>query len=184
MDIANNFAQAAEAARPALPALWWLGPVAAVIALGFAYYFYRQVMRESEGTEQMTQIAEAVRDGASAYLSRQYRVVALVFIALFILFIIMSFLGLQNPIVPFAFLTGGFFSALCGYFGMKAATNASARTANAASSSLNGGLQIALKAGVDVGISYESDETACVGWKASVFIEYLCGSQRGGTHNG
>ncbi|MFN2276292.1 MAG: sodium/proton-translocating pyrophosphatase, partial [Candidatus Promineifilaceae bacterium] len=152
MEIASNFAQAADVARPSLPVLWWLGPIAAIIALGFAYYFYRQVMKENEGTERMIEIAEAVRDGAGAYLTRQYRVVAFVFIALFILFLIMSFLGLQNPIVPFAFLTGGFFSALCGYFGMKAATNASARTANAASSSLNGGLQVALKAGAVMGL--------------------------------
>jgi K(+)-stimulated pyrophosphate-energized sodium pump len=152
MEIAYNLAQAADATRPALPWLWWLGPIAAIIALGFAYYFYRQVMNESEGTENMIEIADAVRDGASAYLTRQYRVVAIVFIFLFILFLIMSFLGLQNPIVPFAFLTGGFFSALCGFFGMKAATNASARTANAASKSLNGGLQIALKAGAVMGL--------------------------------
>ncbi|MFN2136624.1 MAG: sodium/proton-translocating pyrophosphatase, partial [Candidatus Promineifilaceae bacterium] len=152
MDFAQSFLQAAETTRPGLPALWWLGPIAAVLALGFAYLFYRQVMQQSEGTERMVEIAEAVRRGASAYLRRQYRVVAMVFIALFVLFLAMSFLHLQNPVVPFAFLTGGFFSALCGYFGMKAATNASARTAQAASSSLNGGLQIALKAGAVMGL--------------------------------
>ena len=107
-----NFAQNADATRPALPLLWWLGPLAAILALVFAYYFYRQVMNESEGTERMIEIAQAVRDGASAYLTRQYRVVAIVFIALFVLFLIMSFLGLQNPIVPFAFLTGGSFLGL------------------------------------------------------------------------
>jgi K(+)-stimulated pyrophosphate-energized sodium pump len=152
MEIASNFAQTAGAARPMLPWLWWLGPIAAVVALLFAYIFYRQVMRENEGTERMIEIAQAVRDGASAYLRRQYRVVAIVFVALFLLFLLMSFLNLQNPIVPFAFLTGGFFSALCGYFGMKAATNASARTAHAAGTSLNGGLQIALKAGAVMGL--------------------------------
>ncbi len=152
MEIAYNFAQATETGRIGLPMLWWLGPLTAVIALFFAYYFYRQVMKESEGSERMIEIADAVRDGASAYLRRQYRVVAIVFGALFILFLIMAFLNLQNPVVPFAFLTGGFFSALCGYFGMKAATNASARTANAASTSLNGGLQIALKAGAVMGL--------------------------------
>ncbi|MFL7840496.1 MAG: sodium-translocating pyrophosphatase [Candidatus Promineifilaceae bacterium] len=152
MEIAFNFAQATDATRPALPMLWWLGPIAAILALSFAYIFYRQVMNESEGTEEMIEIAEAVRDGAGAYLARQYRVVGIVFAILFILFLIMSFMGLQNPIVPFAFLTGGFFSALCGFFGMKAATNASARTANAASTSLNGGLQIALKAGAVMGL--------------------------------
>ncbi len=140
------------AGRPALPALWWLGPLAAIIALFFAYYFYRQVMRHSEGSERMIEIAQAVREGAMAYLTRQYRVVAIVFAMLFVLFLVMAFLNLQNPIVPFAFLTGGFFSALCGFFGMKTATNASARAAYAASDSLNGGLQIALRAGAVMGL--------------------------------
>ncbi len=152
MDNAILMAQNAEQTRPDLPALWWLGLVAAVIALIYAGHFYRQVMKESEGTERMVEIAQAVRDGAMAYLSRQYKVVAIVFAVLFVIFLIMSFLRLQNPIVPIAFLTGGFFSALCGFFGMKAATNASARAANAASHSLNGGLQIALRAGAVMGM--------------------------------
>ncbi len=152
MENATILAQATGASRPPIPWLWWLGPVAAVVALAFAYYFYNQVMKESEGTARMVEIAQAVRDGASAYLTRQYRVVAAVFVALFILFLVMSYFDLQNPIVPFAFLTGGIFSALCGYFGMKAATNASARTAYAASTSLNGGLQIALRAGAVMGL--------------------------------
>src|SRR5690606_11624257 len=101
------FAQSAEPARVALPAIWWLGPVAVLLALFMAYYFYRQVMAESEGTERMIEIADAVRDGASAYLRRQYRVVVAVFALLFILFLVMSFLGVQNPVVPFGFLTGG-----------------------------------------------------------------------------
>ncbi|HZD11256.1 MAG TPA: sodium-translocating pyrophosphatase, partial [Candidatus Binatia bacterium] len=113
--------------------------------------FYRQVMTFSEGDERMQEIAQAVRDGATAYLSRQYRVVALVFVILFVLFLVMSLLDLQNPIVPFAFLTGGLFSGLCGYFGMKTATNASARAAFAASESLNNGLQVALRAGAVMG---------------------------------
>ncbi|KAA3660562.1 MAG: sodium-translocating pyrophosphatase [Chloroflexi bacterium] len=137
--------------RPALPLLWWLGPIGAVLALGFAYYFYQQVTKESEGTERMIEIAQAIRDGAMAYLTRQYRVVGLVFVALFVLFLILSFLNLQNPVVPFAFLTGGLFSGLCGYFGMKTATNASARAAHAASKSLNSGLQLALRAGAVMG---------------------------------
>ncbi len=145
------FAQSAEPARVALPAIWWLGPVAVLLALFMAYYFYRQVMAESEGTERMIEIADAVRDGASAYLRRQYRVVVAVFALLFILFLVMSFLGVQNPVVPFGFLTGGLFSGLCGYFGMKTATNASTRTAQAASKSLNSGLQIALRAGAVMG---------------------------------
>ncbi|NLF65635.1 MAG: hypothetical protein GX579_13655, partial [Chloroflexi bacterium] len=127
-----------EPARAALPAIWWLGPVAALVALGFAFIFYRQVVSRSEGTGRMIEIAQAVRDGASAYLSRQYRVVAIVFVVLFVLFLVMSLFRLQNPVVPFAFITGGFFSALCGYLGMKTATNASARAAYAAQDSLNG----------------------------------------------
>ena len=140
-----------EPARAALPAIWWLGPVAALVALGFAFIFYRQVVSRSEGTGRMIEIAQAVRDGASAYLSRQYRVVAIVFVVLFILFLVMSLFRLQNPVVPFAFITGGFFSALCGYLGMKTATNASARAAYAAQDSLNGGLQVALRGGAVMG---------------------------------
>ncbi len=138
--------------RGAVPLLWWLGPIAAAAALTFAVIFYRQMMTKSEGTDEMKFIAQAVREGAMAYLHRQYRVVGLVFAILFIIFLILSFLKLQNPIVPFAFLTGGLFSALCGFIGMKTATNASARTAFASSKSLNGGLQIALRAGAVMGL--------------------------------
>jgi len=144
-------AQGAASASADLPLLWWLGPLAALLALGYAYYFYRQVMRESEGTGRMVDIAQAVREGAMAYLTRQYRVVAIVFAVLFLVFLVMAMFDLQNPVVPFAFLTGGLFSGLCGFFGMKAATNASARAAHAASESLNGGLQIALRAGAVMG---------------------------------
>ncbi len=151
MEIITTFAQEPLPVRTAIPALWWLGLVGAFVALIFAYIFYRQVMRRSEGTEQMIEIAEAVRDGASAYLGRQYRVVVLVFAILFVLFLVMSFFNLQNPVVPFAFITGGFFSGLCGFFGMKMATNAAARAANAARESLNGGLQVALRAGAVMG---------------------------------
>ena len=138
--------------RASLPLIWWLGPIGAVLALGYAWYFYQQVMKESEGTAKMIEIAQAVREGAMAYLKRQYRAVGLVFAGLFVIFIILAFLGLQNPIVPVAFLTGGFFSGLCGFFGMKTATNASARAANAARDSLNSGLQIALRAGAVMGL--------------------------------
>lgn len=144
--------QSADVGRAPLPLIWWLGPVAAVTALAFAWVFYRQVMGKSEGTDKMIEIADAIRDGAQAYLSRQYRVVVLVFGILFIIFLILSIFQLQNPIVPVAFLTGGFFSALCGFIGMKTATNASARAANAASKSLNGGLQVALRAGAVMGL--------------------------------
>ncbi|MCP4429262.1 MAG: sodium-translocating pyrophosphatase [Chloroflexi bacterium] len=146
------FAQSASVERIPLPLVWWLAPLGAVLALGYAWYFYRQVMKEDEGNESMIEIAQAVREGAMAYLTRQYRVVGLVFAALFIIFGVMAFFGLQNPIVPVAFLTGGIFSGLCGFFGMKTATNASARTANAASKSLDGGLQVALRAGAVMGL--------------------------------
>ncbi len=145
-------AQDAVSGRTAVPLLWWLGPIGAIVALGYAFYFYRQVMAESEGTPRMIEIAQAVREGAMAYLTRQYRVVGIVFGVLFVVFLIMSFLKLQNPVVPFAFITGGLFSAVCGFFGMKTATNASARTAHAASQSLNNGLQIALRAGAVMGL--------------------------------
>jgi len=143
---------AATEARAALPLVWWLAPFAAVVALAMAWYFYRQVLSKSEGTEKMVEIAQAVREGAMAYLKRQYRVVALVFAVMFVIFALLAVAGLQNPVVPVAFLTGGFFSALCGFIGMKAATYASARAANAARESLNGGLQIALRAGAVMGL--------------------------------
>jgi K(+)-stimulated pyrophosphate-energized sodium pump len=143
---------AQNADRPSLPAIWWLGVVGAFLALGMAYYFYTQVTAQSEGTDKMIEIAQAVREGAMAYLSRQYRVVAMVFGVLFVIFLILAFARLQNPVVPVAFLTGGFFSGLCGFFGMRTATNASARVAHAASQSLNGGLQVALKAGAVMGL--------------------------------
>ena len=139
------------AARPPLPLLWWLGPIAALIALGFAFYLYRQLMQLSEGNERMVEIAQAVREGAMAYLKSQYRVVGIVFAVLFVLFLVLSWLRLQNPIVPYAFLTGGLFSGLCGFIGMKTATNASARTTYAATKSLNSALQVALRAGAVMG---------------------------------
>jgi K(+)-stimulated pyrophosphate-energized sodium pump len=151
MEHAVFLAQEAFESAP-LPWIWWLGPVGAILALVFAWYFYTQVMKESEGTPKMIEIAQAVREGAMAYLNRQYRVVGMVFAGLFVIFIIMALVGLQNPIVPVAFLTGGFFSGLCGFFGMKTATNASARAAHAASSSLNSGLQVSLRAGAVMGL--------------------------------
>ncbi len=151
MQHALFLAQAASE-RASLPLIWWLGPIGAVLALGFAWYFYTQVMKESEGTPKMIEIAQAVREGAMAYLKRQYRAVGLVFAGLFVIFVILAMLDLQNPIVPVAFLTGGFFSGLCGFFGMKTATNASARAANAARGSLNSALQIALRAGAVMGL--------------------------------
>ena len=138
--------------RPALPFVWWSGTAAALLALGFAMLFYRQIMDADEGTPRMVEIADAVREGAMAYLRRQYRAVGLVFAALFVLFVVLALLRLQNPVVPVGFLTGGLLSALAGYIGMKTATNASARAAQAASKSLNDGLQVALRAGAVMGL--------------------------------
>ncbi len=145
-------AQSSGYERAALPLIWWLAPIGAILALSYAWVFYRQVMGESEGTAAMIEIAQAVREGAMAYLKRQYRVVSLVFAALFLIFVVLSFLELQNPIVPVAFLTGGIFSALCGFIGMKTATNASARAAHASSKSLDSGLKVALRAGAVMGL--------------------------------
>ena len=118
--------------------IFWIIPVASILALVFAWFFFRQMMKESEGTELMAKIARHVRKGAMSYLKQQYKVVASVFLALVVLFSIMAYgFGVQNEWVPIAFLTGGFFSGLAGFLGMKTATYASARTANAARSSLN-----------------------------------------------
>ena len=126
---------------------------ASVLALGFAYYFYRSMLRKDEGTEIMKKIASHVRKGALAYLKQQYKVVSIVFVVLAAIFAIMAYFNLQNGIVWFAFLTGGFFSGLAGYFGMKTATYASARTANAARQSLNAGLQVAFRSGAVMGLT-------------------------------
>lgn len=137
----------------ALPYAWWITPIGSTISLIFAYVFYREVMKQSEGTPVMVEIAQAVRDGAMAYLKQQYKVVGIVFAVLCLVFLIMAFgLEAQNKVVPFAFLTGGFFSGLCGFLGMKTATNASARTASAAQSSLNEGLRISFRAGAVMGL--------------------------------
>ena len=133
--------------------LFWLVPAASVLALGFAWHFHRQMMKESEGTPQMIKIAAAVRKGAMSYLKQQYKIVGLVFLALVVLFSIMAYgFDVQNHWVPVAFLTGGFFSGLSGFLGMKTATYASARTANAARTSLNGGLRIAFRSGAVMGL--------------------------------
>lgn len=131
---------------------FYLVPIASLFALGFAFYFFKKMMRESEGTEQMKTIAKYVREGAMSYLKQQYKVVAIVFVILATVFAVMAYFGLQNNWVPFAFLTGGFFSALAGFFGMKTATYASARTANAAKNSLNKGLQVAFRSGAVMGL--------------------------------
>ena len=125
---------------------------ASVLALAMAYLFYRQMLKKDEGTDLMKKIAAHVRQGAMAYLKQQYKVVAIVFVILAALFGVMALCGLQNGWVWFAFLTGGFFSGLAGFFGMKTATYASARTANAARQSLNSGLQVAFRSGAVMGL--------------------------------
>ncbi|WP_321348962.1 sodium-translocating pyrophosphatase [uncultured Draconibacterium sp.] len=127
-------------------------PIASILALVFAWIFFKSMMKNSEGTDRMKEIAQHVRDGAMAYLRRQYKVVFIVFVVLFILLAIMAFFKVQNPFVPIAFLTGGFFSGLCGFLGMKTATFASARTAHGASQSLNKGLQVAFRSGAVMGL--------------------------------
>ena len=126
---------------------------ASVIALGFAYYFYKSMLGEDEGTDLMKKIALHVRNGAMAYLKQQYKVVIIVFIILAVIFAVMAYFNLQNEWVWFAFLTGGFFSGLAGFFGMKTATYASARTANAARKSLNDGLKVAFRSGAVMGLT-------------------------------
>ena len=133
--------------------LFWIVPICAIIALLFARIFFKGMMKESEGTDMMKRIAGHVRRGAMAYLRQQYRIVGMVFLVLCILFAWMAYgPGLQNPWVWFAFLTGGFFSGLAGYIGMKTATYASARTANAARRSLNDGLKVAFRSGAVMGL--------------------------------
>ena len=137
-----------------IPLVFWLVPVASIIALSMAWYFFSQMMTADEGTPRMKEIAKYVRDGAMAYLKQQYKVVLYVFIVLAALFAFMAYvLHVQNPWVPFAFLTGGFFSGLAGFFGMKTATYASGRTANAARKSLDAGLKIAFRSGAVMGLT-------------------------------
>ena len=137
-----------------IPFEFWLVPVASVVALSMAFLFFRSMMQADEGTPRMREIAGHVRRGAMAYLKQQYKVVLIVFVVLAIIFSIMAYgFGVQNPWVPFAFLTGGFFSGLAGFFGMKTATYASARTANAARHSLDGGLKIAFRSGAVMGLT-------------------------------
>ncbi len=134
------------------PWYWWIAPGAALIALGFAAYFYRWMMKADEGNEAMREVAHHVREGAVAYLKRQYGVVGIAFLVLVVIFAGLAGFGFQNPFVPVAFLTGGLFSALCGFIGMRTATMASSRTAQGASEGLNRGLQIAFRSGAVMGL--------------------------------
>jgi len=135
-----------------ISSLFWIVPISALCALLFAWIFYKGMKVQEEGTDKMKEIAEYVREGAMAYLKSQYTVVGKIFIILVVLLTILAYIGVQNPFVPVAFLTGGFFSGLCGYLGMKTATFASNRTAWAASKSLNKGLQVALRSGAVMGL--------------------------------
>ncbi|MDR2559079.1 MAG: sodium-translocating pyrophosphatase [Oscillospiraceae bacterium] len=139
--------------------LFWLGIVGAGIALFFAYMQSRKVMKYSEGSEKMVKIAAAIRTGAKAYMKRQYAAVVKFFAIVFVILCALAFVplvagseeGLVNRYAPFAFITGGFFAGLSGYIGMKVATNANARTANAATESLNKGLRVSFASGSVMG---------------------------------
>ncbi|BAX81245.1 sodium-translocating pyrophosphatase [Labilibaculum antarcticum] len=133
--------------------IFWFIPFSSLVALGFAFYFFKQVMKESEGTDKMITIASHVRKGAMAYLKQQYKVVGIFFLVIVVMFSVLAYgFNLQNEWVPGAFLTGGFFSALAGFFGMKTATYASARTANAARTSLSLALRVAFRSGAVMGL--------------------------------
>ncbi len=132
--------------------LWVIAPVASILALLVAAIFYGKMMKADPGSEKMQEIAGYVKEGAMAYLRRQYKVVGIVFAVLVVIFAILAICGIQNPFVPVAFLTGGFFSGLCGYIGMRTATNASNRTAQACRSGLNAGLQVAFRSGAVMGL--------------------------------
>ena len=134
------------------PLGWWIAPLSSIAALVFAYIFYKQMTGAPKGNETMEAIASYVREGAYAYLFRQFSVVALVFVLLSVIFGVLAYFGIQNPFVPVAFLTGGFFSGLCGFLGMKTATNASSRTAQGATISLNRALQVAFRSGSVMGL--------------------------------
>jgi K(+)-stimulated pyrophosphate-energized sodium pump len=134
------------------PGIWAIAPIGALLALIMAWIFYKAMMKANPGNERMVEIAGYVREGAMAYLRQQYSRVGIVFAILVVLFGILAVMGVQNPFVPVAFLTGGFFSGLCGFLGMKTATSASSRTAQGASESLNRGLQVAFRSGAVMGL--------------------------------
>ena len=136
----------------AMPLIWWLVPLTSILALFIARGFFNWMKKEDEGTDLMKEIAEHVREGAMAYLRAQYKAVGIVFAVLFVVFILLALAGIQNMFVPVAFLTGGFFSGLCGYIGMRTATLASARTANGARESLDKGLKMAFRSGAVMGL--------------------------------
>ena len=133
--------------------LWLVSLIAAVIALVFVALQAKKVLAEEEGTDLMKRISQNVRKGAGAFLSRQYKTVGIFFVCMVIIISVMAALGLLTWFVPFAFLTGGLFSGLSGFIGMKIATNSNARTAAAAQKSLNKGLRVAFSAGTVMGFT-------------------------------
>jgi len=144
--------QVAEEGAIEIPVIWYLAPIASLIALLAAFVLYRQVIAADEGSEEMKRIAAYVREGAMAYLKRQYKVVFWFFVVVCVILYVMGRIGVQHPLVFIAFLTGGFFSGLCGFLGMKTATMASNRTTQGAKESLNRGLQVAFRAGAVMGL--------------------------------
>ncbi|MDY6914042.1 MAG: sodium-translocating pyrophosphatase, partial [Planctomycetota bacterium] len=154
MALAQDVGQAPSAAKTVthIPAIWWIAPAGALIALLFAWIFYRQVSSADAGDDNMKRIAAHVRDGAYAYLKRQYKVVAVFFVVVCAILYVMGRMGVQHEIVFVAFLTGGIFSGLCGFLGMKTATMASSRTTQGAKEGLNRGLTVAFRAGAVMGL--------------------------------
>ena len=158
---------------------WAIAFVASLVALRFAWTFYKQMVEADDGTPKMIEIAGHVREGAQAYLKQQYKIVTLFFVIIFVLLSIMSFLlDVQSNFVPFAFITGGFFSGLAGFFGMKTATWASSRTAAGAQKSLDAGLQVAFRSGAVMGLTVVGlgllDITvwyAILKWLVPLFVE-------------
>ena len=143
----------AAGAHGEIHAAFWIVPMASIIALAFAWHFYSGMKKEEEGTEMMRKIAGHVRSGALAYLRQQYKVVAAVFAVITVFFAFLAYgLNVQNDWVPFAFITGGFFSGLAGFFGMKTDTYASNRAAWAANHSLDKGLRVAFRSGAVMGL--------------------------------
>jgi K(+)-stimulated pyrophosphate-energized sodium pump len=136
-----------------MQSLFIFAPLGSLLSLLFALFLSRTTRKFDEGTDMMRQIAQAVREGARAYLRRQYRVVAIIFAVVFLILLVLSLTGMLPAFVPFMFLTGGFYSALSGFIGMTQATNSSARTANAARTSLNSALRVAFASGGVVGLS-------------------------------
>ncbi|MCX5632862.1 MAG: sodium-translocating pyrophosphatase, partial [Phycisphaerae bacterium] len=150
--IAEENIPATAAAAQGIPWIWWVAPLSSIAGLFVAYYFYKAMMTAPKGNEKMEAIASYVREGAYAYLFSQYRVVAIIFFILFLIFAGMAYVGIQNPFVPVAFVSAGFFSALSGFLGMKTATQASSRTAQGAIHSLNRALQVAFRSGAVMGL--------------------------------